>query len=116
MRDESGIHGGAGGGLGEEFVEEGDRLVTAIESDQGIGQVHYARESVRVVQGQHPLPDRRVPVLRAHASWGYFDYRMTGERFDDGYQSMPVNWTISSPRKREFFELVERVTGASTRD
>jgi hypothetical protein len=22
--------------------------------------------------------------LRAHASWGYFDYRMWGERFDDG--------------------------------
>jgi hypothetical protein len=56
-----------------------------------------------------------LAALRAHASWGYFDYRMAGERFDDGYQSVPVNWTISSQRKRQFFELVERVTGASVR-
>jgi hypothetical protein len=56
-----------------------------------------------------------LAALRAHASWGYFDYRMAGERYDDGYQSVPVNWTISSQRKREFFETVERVTGGSAR-
>jgi hypothetical protein len=50
-------------------------------------------------------------ALRAYASWGYFDYRLAGERFDDGYQSVPVNWTISSQRKREFFELLATVTG-----
>src|SRR5206468_9939168 len=52
-----------------------------------------------------------LAALRAYSSWGYFDYRMTGERFDDGYQSVPVNWTISSPRKREFFALLSKVTG-----
>ena len=51
-----------------------------------------------------------LAALRAYSSWGYFDYRMTGERFDDGYQSVPVNWTISSPRKREFFALLSKVT------
>ena len=57
-------------------------------------------------------PDNNLlAALRARASWGYFDYRMAGEGFDDGYQSVPVSWTISSPRKRAFFELVERVTG-----
>ena len=40
------------------------------------------------------------PRSREYASWGYFDYRMKGEGFDDGYQSVPVNWGISSPRKR----------------
>jgi hypothetical protein len=54
-----------------------------------------------------------LAALRAYASWGYFDYRLAGERFEDGYQSVPVNWTISSPRKREFFELLARVTGAA---
>jgi hypothetical protein len=54
-----------------------------------------------------------LAALRAYASWGYFDYRMAGERFDDGYQSVPVNWTISSPRKREFFDLLAKVTGVS---
>ena len=53
-----------------------------------------------------------LAAVRAYASWGYFDYRLAGERFDDGYQSVPVNWTISSQRKREFFELLARVTGA----
>lgn len=56
-----------------------------------------------------------LAALGAYASWGYFDYRMTGERFDDGYQSVPVNWTISSPRKREFFELLSKVTGVGSR-
>jgi hypothetical protein len=52
-----------------------------------------------------------LAALRAYASWGYFDYRLAGEPFDDGYQSVPVNWTISSPRKRAFFDLVSKVTG-----
>jgi hypothetical protein len=52
-----------------------------------------------------------LAAVRAYASWGFFDYRLAGERFDDGYQSVPVNWTISSQRKREFFELLATVTG-----
>jgi hypothetical protein len=46
-----------------------------------------------------------------YASWGYFDYRMTGEGFADGYQSVPVNWGISSPRKKAFFRLLSEITG-----
>jgi hypothetical protein len=45
-----------------------------------------------------------------YASWGYFDYRMQGEGFDDGYQSVPVNWGISSPRKKAFFEKLKAIT------
>jgi hypothetical protein len=37
---------------------------------------------------------------------------MAGEGFDEGYQSMPVNWTISSERKRGFFGLLAKITGA----
>ncbi|HLZ53833.1 MAG TPA: hypothetical protein VKS19_05070 [Verrucomicrobiae bacterium] len=47
-----------------------------------------------------------------HASWGFFDYRRKGEGFDEGYQSVPVNWGISSARKREFFQLVAEITGS----
>jgi hypothetical protein len=36
---------------------------------------------------------------------------MMGEGFDDGYQSVPVNWKISSPRKQGFFEMLKAVTG-----
>ena len=53
-----------------------------------------------------------VAALGQYASWGYFDYRMSGEGFDDGYQSVPVNWGISSTRKRGFFSLLKDVTGS----
>ncbi len=55
-----------------------------------------------------------LAAIGDYAGWGYFDYRMEGEDFDDGYQSVPVNWSISSPRKRGFFELLGTVTGAAS--
>jgi len=50
-------------------------------------------------------------AVKAYASWGYFDFRRDGESFDEGYQSVPVNWEISSERKKAFFEKVKEVTG-----
>lgn len=47
----------------------------------------------------------------AYASWGFFDYRMKDEGFNDGYQSMPLNWQISSPRKKAFFDYLKQQTG-----
>jgi len=59
-------------------------------------------------------PDNNMTAaISEHASWGYFDYRMKGEGFDDGYQSVPVNWDIGSERKRGFFELLAKITGAA---
>ena len=59
-------------------------------------------------------PDNNLlAALSRYASWGYFDFRMKGEGFADGYQSVPVNWGLSSPRKRGFFELLSKVTGAA---
>jgi len=46
-----------------------------------------------------------------YASWGFFDYRMKDEKFDEGYQSVPVNWGISSERKKGFFKLLSEITG-----
>ncbi len=43
-----------------------------------------------------------LAALGEYAGWGYFDYRMTDEGYDEGYQSVPVNWGISSARKRGF--------------
>ena len=48
-----------------------------------------------------------------YARWGFFDFRRDGEGFDEGYQSVPVNWGISSERKRAFFQLVSEMTGES---
>jgi hypothetical protein len=50
-------------------------------------------------------------AVSAYAGWGYFDYRMAGEGFDEGYQSVPVNWGISSARKKGFFKLLKEMSG-----
>ena len=79
----------------------------------------------RAVPGYRPMPilfneddhfdfDRPennfLAAIGEYASWGYFDYRMPGEGFDEGYQSVPVNWAISSDRKRGFFGLLNEIT------
>lgn len=53
-----------------------------------------------------------LAAIGQYASWGFFDYRMGEEGFAFGYQSMPADWGISSDRKRGFFELLKKVTGA----
>jgi hypothetical protein len=80
----------------------------------------------RAVPGYRPMPilfneddhfefdkpiNNFVAAVSDRASWGYFDYRMNDEGFDEGYQSVPVNWGISSQRKRGFFGLLSEITG-----
>jgi hypothetical protein len=48
-------------------------------------------------------------ATKAYASWGYFDFRMKDEGFDEGYQSVPVNWGISSDRKKAFFSKMKEI-------
>ncbi|MDO5971787.1 hypothetical protein Q4Q35_18450 [Flavivirga aquimarina] len=52
-----------------------------------------------------------VNAVKAYTSWGYFDFRMKNEGFENGYQSIPVNWGISSSRKKSFFNKLEEITG-----
>lgn len=47
-----------------------------------------------------------------HVSWGWFDYRRKGEELTEGYQSPPVNWGISSERKKAFFNYCAEITGS----
>lgn len=58
-------------------------------------------------------PDNNmIAAIEEGASWGYFDYRQTREKFEDGFQSLPVDWRISSARKKAFFALLREVTGS----
>ena len=93
----------------------------------GVSDPNRIREMVqqsRQVEGYKPMPilfneddhfdfdkddNNFVAAVGEYASWGFFDYRMEGESFDEGYQSVPVNWGISSARKRGFFELARRM-------
>jgi hypothetical protein len=86
--------------------------------------VRQARE----VEGYRPMPvlfneddhfdfdrpmNNMVAAIGEYAGWGFFDYRMKGEvDLDEGYQSVPVNWGLSSERKRGFFRLLKEVTGS----
>jgi hypothetical protein len=53
-----------------------------------------------------------VAAVKEGASWGYFDFRQAREKFHDGFQSLPVDWAISSPRKKAFFTLLRNITGS----
>ena len=76
----------------------------------------------RQVEGYRPMPilfneddhfdfdqpmNNMVAAISEYVGWGYFDYRMQGEGFDEGYQSVPVNWGISSERKTGLFQAAE---------
>lgn len=52
-----------------------------------------------------------VTSIKNYCSWGYFDFRYKDEKFEDGYQSMPVDWGINSDRKRSFFQKLREITG-----
>ena len=57
-------------------------------------------------------PDNNMlAAVSRYAGWGYFDYRMKDEGFEQGYQSVPVDWGISSERKKGFFRLLKEITG-----
>jgi hypothetical protein len=83
-------------------------------------------QQTRAVPGSRPMPilfneddhfdfekplNNFVAAVSERVSWGYFDFRMKDEGFNDGYQSVPVNWGISSARKRGFFKLLSDITG-----
>lgn len=80
---------------------------------------------VRVVDGYRPMPvvfneddhfdfdkpwNNMIAAISEYASWGYFDYRFESDDFSEGYQSVPVDWSISHPRKRGFFESLKHIT------
>lgn len=52
-----------------------------------------------------------IAAFSSHASWGFFDFRRDGEGFQEGYQSIPADWSIGSDRKKAFFEKLKEITG-----
>ena len=48
----------------------------------------------------------------SYASWGYFDYRMAGEGFDEGYQSVPVKLENQFGTQAWIFQVPADMTDA----
>ena len=89
-------------------------------------------EATRKVDGYRPMPilfneddhfnfnqpvNNMLNAFKARASWGFFDFRKRGETlkpgdqtFQEGYQSIPVDWGINSQRKKDFFELLSKIS------
>ncbi len=110
----------------ENVVRASDFLLlhgNGVKQPKRIGEMVTA---TRNVPGYRPMPilfnedvhfdfyqpqNNFTAAIAAGASWGYFDYRMQGEKFADGYQSVPVDWGINSLRKKAFFQLLSEITG-----
>jgi hypothetical protein len=90
------------------------------------GAMQSLIDKTRQVEGYRPMPivvneddhfdfdkekNNFVAAIEKYVSWGYFDYRKTGEHFSVGYQTVPVDWGINSDRKKAFFNLVKEITG-----
>ena len=81
-------------------------------------------QQTREVPGYRPMPilfneddhfdfdkplNNFVAAVSQYASWGYFD---PGENdYCNGYQSVPVQWQLNTPRKRTFFQKARDITG-----
>jgi hypothetical protein len=80
----------------------------------------------REIEGYRPMPivfneddhynfeepeNNFANAVAEYASWGFFDFRRNGEGFEEGYQSVPVNWKTVSDRKKGFYKLMKEMTG-----
>lgn len=88
--------------------------------------VHERARQIRGARGYHGQPllineddhfdfdkteNNMLAAVEEYSGWGYFDYRQIREHFEDGYQSLPVDWGINSKRKKAFFGLLAQITG-----
>ncbi len=59
-----------------------------------------------------------LAAIKNYASWGYVDPGPgaggagADSNYHDGFQNVPVNWELSTDRKRAFFQLLANVTGS----
>ncbi len=116
-----------GGGIipRENVVRVSDFLLihaNGVKKPEGVSSMIH---QTRAIPGYRPMPilfneddhenfdqpeNNFKTAISERTSWGWFDYRRKGEALEDGYQSPPVNWGISSARKRAFFTYLAEIT------
>lgn len=133
-RERNGYHFSAGtsygGGTipGPKVVQASDFLLLHGNGVSDPNRIGAMVRETRRVQGYRPMPilfneddhydfekplNNLVAAVRESASWGFFDYRRTRESFEEGFQSVPVDWGIHSDRKRSFFQKIREITGGN---
>jgi hypothetical protein len=116
---------GGGGVPNENVVRSSDILLLHGNGVKDPARITAMIKQTRAVAGYKPMPilfneddhenfdqptNNFAAALSEHVSWGWFDYRRKGEAPEEGYQSPPVNWGISSARKRAFFNYLRLIT------
>jgi hypothetical protein len=111
---------GGGGVPRENVVRASDFLLLHGNGVSDPARISEMVKQTRAVPGYRPMPilfneddhenfdkstNNFTTAVAARASWGWFDYRRKGEGMNEGYQSPPVNWGISSDRKRGFIAV-----------
>lgn len=81
--------------------------------------------TTRKMEGYRPMPvlineddhfrfneadNHMMAAIGLYVSWGYFEPGKSN--YIDGHQCPPVNWTVNTERKKEFFAMLKEVTGA----
>jgi hypothetical protein len=110
----------------ENVVKASDFLLLHGNGVKDPARIREMVRQTRAVPGYRPMPilfneddhenferplNHFTAAVSERASWGWFDFRRKGEGHGEGYQSPPVNWGISSDRKRGFFKLLAEITG-----
>ncbi|WP_211320499.1 hypothetical protein [Algoriphagus yeomjeoni] len=94
-------------------VKDPNKIIEQVEATRKVSG--YRNQPIVYNEDDHFNFDQELnnftAAVSAYASWGYFDYRMKDEGFEEGYQSVPVDWGINSERKKGFFELLKEITG-----
>jgi hypothetical protein len=110
----------------ENVVQASDFLLVHGNGVTNPARITEMIKQTRAVPGYKPMPilfneddhenfdqpeNNFAAAVCEHVSWGWFDYRRKGESSKEGYQSPPVNWGLSSERKRAFFKFCAEVSG-----
>lgn len=116
------------GELPQQLLQTADYVLFHGNGLRTPADVHARAKAIRAMAGYHGQPllineddhydfdqpeNNMMAAIEEYCGWGFFDYRQIREPFEYGFQSLPVDWTIDSPRKKGFFGLLAQVTGSA---
>jgi len=110
----------AGGSMPPDDVIRASDFVLLHGNGQNPASIREMVDRVRATQAYRARPKPIVfnedstnlanleAAVEKKASWGYYD--QGSSNYVDGFQSPPVNWRISTPSKRAFFQRIASLT------
>ncbi|MEO8596418.1 MAG: hypothetical protein ABI759_24075 [Candidatus Solibacter sp.] len=116
---------GGGTPAGANVVKASDFLLLHGNGADDPARIHKMVRTSRGVSTWRPMPvlineddhfrfnepaNHLIAALSEYVSWGYFDPGKSD--YVEGHQCPPVNWTINTERKGQFFSTLKEITGA----